>query len=133
MYKLKYFSTVSLSSGENQVLIYTYVNKLPCVFAFACAKIHTRTGVYLHVCKLYTCVNLAHAHWTKVDYFPYLFSCNNTTNKWILADKNVFTVTLWRYMKFVYVCLTNHLKHRRTVCNKFRISQVLLCYTQSCL
>ena len=21
-------------------------------------------GVYLHICKLYTCVNLAHANWT---------------------------------------------------------------------
>ena len=54
----------TFTSGQTHVLIYTYVNLLPCVFGSHAQKYIP--GVYLHVCKLYTRVNLAHANWTLV-------------------------------------------------------------------
>ena len=43
-------------------------------------------GVYLHVCKLYTCVNLAHANWTLgTNPIIYCKVCNDP----IFSDRQV--------------------------------------------
>ena len=45
-------------------------------------------GVYLHVCKLYMCVNLGHANWT----FVYLY---NAMVKVLVSRVSRPNVTVW--------------------------------------
>ena len=43
-------------------------------------------GVYLHVCKLYTRVNLAHSNWTLVGMQEQLLSSNNLKTLYELSN-----------------------------------------------